>query len=151
MLLLTRYFNDETAAGIMERNNVIDFATSTLTDFIKDNPEHRAEAREDIRYFKSEKLGAHEADLEKIKSAFMSIIRDIKNGHSEEVVVSPVATRDFMSSIWAQLGDKPRSEVTAEDVSDAVMKVVGQTTKLDGKSADLFKRIVTKVLKTSRK
>jgi len=147
MLSLQRYFNNDTAVGIMGRNEMIDFATSTIADFAKENPEHKAEIREDIRDMKSEKLGEHEADLEKIKSTFMAIIRDIKKEIRDKKETTPIATADFMKGVWEQLADKPRAEITEEDVSAAVMNMVGKTTKLDGISADLFKKLMTKILK----
>jgi phage host-nuclease inhibitor protein Gam len=149
--MLKRYFNDDTASVIMERNEIIDFATATLGDFAKENPKHKAEVRGDIRALKSEKLGVHEADLAKIKSTFMAIIKDIKGGIGEKMEAGPTATAEFMQGVWAQLKDKPRAEITAEDVSGAVMNMVGQTAQLDGTSADLLKRLITWVLKKSQK
>ena len=52
-----------------------------------------------------------------------------------------------MRGIWAQLQDKPRAEITPDDVSDTVMNIVGKATVLDEKSAKLFHRLLTWVLK----
>jgi transcriptional regulator with XRE-family HTH domain len=82
--MIRRYFDDTTAVGVVDRNGMIDFATSVLGDFAEGNPEHRAEVREDIRYLKSEKIGVHEAEIEKIRSTFLKIIRDIKKELDEE-------------------------------------------------------------------
>jgi transcriptional regulator with XRE-family HTH domain len=151
MQMVKRYFNDETAPGIMGRNEMIDFATSTLGDFAKENPEHKAEVREDIRDLKSTKLGEYEADLEKIKSTFMSILKDIKKEIGDKKEPAPIATADFMQGVWAQLQDKPRSEITEEDVSEAVTNMLGKTTTLDGRSADMFRKLMTWMLKKSNK
>ena len=78
MVMIKRYFDDSTAAGIMGRNEMIDFMTSTIADYAKENPDKRAEIRHDILNMKSEKLGAYEADFEKIKSVFLAILKDIK-------------------------------------------------------------------------
>lgn len=149
MLMIKRYFDGDTAAGIMGRNEMIDFATSTIADFAKENPEHKAEIRDDIRNLKSEKLGEHEADLEKIKSTFMTIIRDVKKEIGDKKEVSPIAMSDFMQGVWAQLADKPQSEITEEDVSAAVKNMLGRTTKMDGKGAALFEKLMTWILKKS--
>ena len=151
MLMIKRYFDGTTAAGVMGRNEAIDFATSTIADFAKENPEHKAEIRTDILNLKSEKLSEHEADLEKIKSTFMAIIRDIKKEIGENKQAAPIATADFMKGVWEQLKDKPRSEITEEDVSAAVMNMVGKSTKLDGKGAELFQELMTWMLKRSNK
>jgi len=84
-----------------------DFATATIADFAKDNPEHREEARNDIRNIKSGKIGENEAILAKINSTFMVIIRDIKSEDSIKAT-SPLATKEFMQSVWEQLADKQR-------------------------------------------
>ena len=62
----------------MARNKVIEMATSSLSDLMKDRPEYRAEARQDIQFMNAQKLGEHEAEIEKIKNVFMSTLRDIK-------------------------------------------------------------------------
>ena len=150
MLMIKRYYDGITAAGIMGRNELIDFATATLGDFAKENPEHKAEIRDDIRNLKSEKLGEHEADLEKIKSTFMAILRDVKKEIGDNRQTAPIATAQFMRGVWEQLADKPRNEITEEDVSVAVMNMVGQTTNLDGKGAELFQKLMTRMLKKSQ-
>jgi len=141
------YYRYDTAKGIMGRNEMIDFATSTIADFAKENPEDKAEIRENIRYLKSEKLGEYEADLEKIKSTFMAIIRDIKKEIGDKKEATPIATKNFMKDIWVQLADKPRAEITADDASEATLNMVRKTTSIDDKTADLFRKLVTKILK----
>ncbi len=153
--MIRRYFDDTTAAGTVDRNGMIDFATSVLGDFAEENPEHRAEVREDIRYLKSEKMGAHEAELEKIRSTFIKMIRDIKKELDEEKSAGqtealPMATTEFMRGMWAQLKDKPPSEITADEVTDAMMNMVGQTTKLDGKGAELLRKMAAHIFNSSK-
>lgn len=41
-------------------------------------PEQRAEARQDLQLLNAEKIGEHEAEIEKIKNVFLAILRDIK-------------------------------------------------------------------------
>lgn len=41
-------------------------------------PEHRTEARQNLQFLNTQKLGDYEAEIEKIKNAFLSILRDIK-------------------------------------------------------------------------
>ena len=64
--MIKTYFDDKSTAGIKARNDIIDIATATLGDFIKENPEHKAEVHENIRHLKSHKLGEHEVDTENI-------------------------------------------------------------------------------------
>jgi hypothetical protein len=112
--------------------------------------------RDDIRYLKSEKIGAHEAEIEKIRSTFIKIIRDIKKELDEEksagqAEAMPLATAEFMRGMWAQLKDKPPTEITADDVTDAMMNMIGQTTKLDGKGAELLRKMAAHIFNSSSK
>ena len=52
--------------------------TASLSDLMKEPPEHRAEAKQDLQLLNAQKLGEHEAELEKIKNVFLAILRDIK-------------------------------------------------------------------------
>jgi len=151
MQMIKAYFDGSIAAGVATRNELIDFVTATLGDFAKENPEHKGEVLPDMRLLKSQKLGEHEAELEKIKSVLLVILKDIKKGMGAGKVTGDVATAEFMRGVMDQLKDKPRSEISAEDVSAAVMNMVGQTTKLDDKSAELFQTLMTQMLNNSQK
>ena len=45
---------------------------------MKEHPEHRAEARRNLQFLNAQKLGDREAEIEKIKSVFLTILRGIK-------------------------------------------------------------------------
>ena len=62
----------------MARNQLIDMATASLSDLMKEHPEHRAEAKQDLQFLNAQKVGEHEAEIEKIKNVFLAILRDIK-------------------------------------------------------------------------
>ena len=72
------YFKDAHKAGIQSRNDVINLATASLKDFMKEHPENRMEISHDIRQLNAEKIGGDEADLNKLRNIFMSILKDIK-------------------------------------------------------------------------
>ena len=63
----------------MARNQLIEMATASLSDLMKEHPEHRAEAKQDLQFLNVQKMGEHEAEIEKIKNVFLAILRDIKN------------------------------------------------------------------------
>ena len=64
--------------GVMTRDQLIEMATASLSDLMKERLENRVEAREDLQFLNAQKLGDHEAEIEKIKSVFLSTLRDIK-------------------------------------------------------------------------
>ena len=78
MDLIRIYFQDTAAKGIMARNQLIELETASLSDLMKEHPEHRAEAKQDLQLLNAQKMGEHEAEIEKIKNVFLAILRDIK-------------------------------------------------------------------------
>ena len=76
--LIRIYFQDTAAKGITARNQLIEMATASLSDLMKEHPEHRAEAKQDLQLLNAQKMGEHEAEIEKIKNVFLAILRDIK-------------------------------------------------------------------------
>ena len=111
----------------MARNKVIDFAVNQLTDLMTAEPSKRKEIIKDKQFLSSQKLGANEADIEKIKIQFMAILRDIKSSMQKKAV----ATAEAVQIIRDALPDKPVSDITSTDVANAVAFYMGQTTGLN--------------------
>ena len=68
--LIRIYFQDTAVKGITARNQLIEIATASLSDLMKEHPEHRAEAKQDLQLLNAQKMGEHEAEIEKIKNVF---------------------------------------------------------------------------------
>ena len=71
MDLIRIYFQDTAAKGIMARNQLIELATASLSDLMKEHPEHRAEAKQDLQLLNAQKMGEHEAEIEKSRMYFL--------------------------------------------------------------------------------
>lgn len=130
-IMIRNYFDDTIAEGIMARNKVIDFAVDQLTDLMTAKPSKRKEIIKDKQFLSSQKLGANEADIEKIKIQFMAIVRDIKSGMQKKEPTKAVATAEAVQMIRNALPDKPASDITSTDVANAVAYYMGQTTDLN--------------------
>lgn len=65
--LIRIYFQDTAAKGITARNRLIEIATASLSDLMKEHPEYRAEAKQDLQLLNAQKMGEHEAEIEKSK------------------------------------------------------------------------------------
>lgn len=126
-IMIRNYFDDTIAESIMARNKVIDFAVDQLTA----EPSKRKEIIKDKQFLSSQKLGANEADIEKIKIQFMAIVRDIKSGMQKKEPTKAVATAEAVQMIRNALPDKPASDITSTDVANAVAYYMGQTTDLN--------------------
>jgi len=145
--LINAYLSNNTTGGIMARNEIINMATATLSDFVKANPEHRAEVQNDARFLKSKKMGDNEADTEKIKSTVMAILKDIKKDLEVGEAPADPATAEIFRQMREQLQTATQTpqRIQADDVAAMVMNMVGQATQLDDKSAELFEQLVKQV------
>ena len=130
-IMIRNYFDDTIAEGIMARNKVIDLAVDQLTDLMTAEPSKRKEIIKDKQFLSSQKLGANEADIEKIKIQFMAILRDVKSGIQRNEPIKAVATAEAIQIIRDALPDKPVSDITSTDVANAVAFYMGQTTDLN--------------------
>ena len=54
--LIRVYFLDTAARGIMARNQLIEIATASLSDLMKEHSEHRAEAKQDLQLLNAQKM-----------------------------------------------------------------------------------------------
>ena len=151
LYLIKTYFDNSLSAGIMARNALIDMATATLGDFMKDNPEHKAEVVADAKYLRSQKLTDNEAEIEKIKSTFLAILKDVKKNIEASKVPEQPATAEFLQAMREQIqaAQKEQKPVGVDDVVGAVMSMVGQAVPMDEKSAELFRQLTQHIFTKS--
>ena len=142
--MIKAYFDNNIANGIAARNDIINMATSTLADFMKDNPEHKSEIQQDIRLLKSQKLGDHEAELDKIKNTFIAILKDIQKNIDREPP-QPM-TAKMLQQMKNELSDKPISEITTDDISNVIMNMIGQSIPMNDDNSDAMKNMVKSIL-----
>ena len=62
-------------------------------------PAKRKEIIKDKQFLNWQKLGLNEADIEKIKNQFVSILRDIKSSMQNKELTSTVATAESIKTI----------------------------------------------------
>lgn len=149
--LIQIYFQDTAARGVMARNQVIEIATASLADLMKDRPEYRTEARQDIQFMNVQKLGEHEAEIEKIKNVFMSILRDIKgdidNGEPLEEPVTAVMFQNIQNAAQEQ-----KQELhTIDDVTALVAEQIEKVMSLDEETNEQFQQLLKKMIEQAGK
>ena len=135
----------------MARNQIIDMATSSISDLMKNKPEYRSKARQDMQFLTAQKIGEHEAKIEKIKSVFLAILRDIKNDIDSDTKSEDTATAGMIQKIKDDLPDKPQEQITADDVAAAVASQVGQAIAMDEETAEAFQSFVKQVFEQAGK
>ena len=145
--LIRIYFKDTATRGIMARNQIIDMATASLSDFVKEHPDKRAEAREDIQFMNAQKLGEHEAEIEKIKSIFLAILRDIKKDIDSGKQPTETATAAMIQGVQDEIMERSQEKLSKDDVADIVVNQFSLASKLNEKSIILFKKLMKGMIK----
>lgn len=77
------YFESAHEEGFLTRNSVIDLATTDISEYMKANPSQANDGRKNIRHLNAQKVTGTEADLEKLKSLFLRIMKDVKEEYAE--------------------------------------------------------------------
>lgn len=149
--LIQIYFQDTAARGVMARNKVIEMATSSLSDLMKDRPEYRAEARQGIQFMNAQKLGEHEAEIEKIKNVFMSTLRDIKGDiDSGEPPEEPVTAAMFQN-IRNAVQEQKQELHTFDDVTVLDAEQLEKVMPLDEETSEQFQQLMKKMIEQAGK
>ena len=144
--LIRVYFQDAAARGIMTRNQLIELATASLSDLMKEHPEHRAEARQDLQFLNAQKMGEHEAEIEKIKNVFLAILREMKKDMGSGELPREVATAAMLQTMRDTLAEQQREPVTMDDVAGMVVGQLGQFVPMDEETAEQFRQLAKKMM-----
>ena len=149
MNLIRIYFQDTAAAGMMARNQLIEMATASLSDLMKEHPEYRAEAKQDLQFLNAQKLGEHEAEIEKIKNVFLAILRDIKSDMDSCKQPGDAVTADMLQSIKNAVIEQKQELHTIDDVTALVTEQIKKVMPLDEEIAGQFQQLMKKMMASS--
>ena len=149
--LIRIYFQDTAARGIMARNQLIEMATASLSDLMKEHPEHRAEAKQDLQLLNAQKMGEHEAEIEKIKNVFLAILRDIKKDIDNGEQPGEAVTAAMFQAMRDALAEQKQKPLSIDDVTAMIAGQIGQLAPMDEETADLFQRLVKKMIEQAEK
>ena len=144
--LIRIYFQDTAAKGIMARNQIIEMATASLSDLMKGHPEHRAEAKQDLQFLNAQKMGEHEAELEKIKNVFLAILRDIKKDMDSGEQPGEVATAAMLQTMRAALAGQQQELPSMDDVAAMIAGQIGKFVPMDGETTEQFRQLAKKMM-----
>lgn len=145
--LIRIYFKDTAARGIMARNQIIDMATASLSDYVKEHPDKRAEVREDLHFMSAQKLGEHEAEMEKIKNIFLSILRDIKKDIDSGKQPEKTDSAAMIQAIQDEIRERDPKTLTKDDVTEIVVNQLGLVAPMGEKTTGLFRKLLKGMMK----
>ena len=146
MNLIRIYFQDTAAKGIMARNQLIEMVTASLSDLMKEHPEQRVEVRQDLQFLNAQKLGEHEAEIEKIKNVFLAILRDIKKDIDNGEQPGEAVTAAMFQAMRDALAEQKQNPLSIDDVAAMVAGQIGQLTPMDEETADLFQQLAKRMI-----
>ena len=141
MDLIRISFQDTATKGIMARNQLIELATASLSDLMKEHPEHRAEARQDLQLLNAQKMGEHEAEIEKIKNVFLAILRDIKKDMYNREQLGEAVTAAMFQTMQETMKDHQQEPLSMDDVTAMIAGQIGQLLPMDEETAKQFQTL----------
>ena len=144
--LIRIYFQDAAAKGIMARNQLIEIATASLSDLMKEHPEHRAEAKQDLQLLNAQKIGEHEAEIEKIKNVFLAILRDIKKDIDNGEQLGEAVTAAMFQAMRDALAEQKQKPLSIDDVTAMIAGQIGQLTPMDKETVEMFQQFAKKMI-----
>ena len=147
--LIRIYFQDTAAKGITARNQLIEMATASLSDLMKEHPEHRAEAKQDLQLLNAQKMGEHEAEIEKIKNVFLAILRDIKKDIDNGEQPGEAVTAAMFQAMRDALAEQKQKPLSIDDVTAMIAGQIGQLAPMDEETVEMFEQFAKKVIEQS--
>lgn len=130
----------------MARNQLIEMVTASISDLMKTHPEYRTEARQDLQFLSAQKLGEHEADIEKIKSVFLAILRDIKNDMDSGEQPGETITTAMLQNIQNAAKEQKQEIHTIDDVTELVAEQIEKVMSLDEEMSEQFRQLAKKMM-----
>ena len=144
--LIRVYFQDAAARGIMTRNQLIELATASLSDLMKEHPEHRAEAKQDLQLLNAQKMGEHEAEIEKIKNVFLAILRDIKKDMDNREQPGEAVTTAMFQTMQETMKDHQQELLSMDDVTAMIAGQIGKFLPMDEETAEQFRQLAKRMM-----
>ena len=146
MDLIRIYFQDTAAKGIMARNQLIELETASLSDLMKEHPEHRAEAKQDLQLLNAQKMGEHEAEIEKIKNVFLAILRDIKKDMDNREQPGEAVTTAMFQTMQETMKDHQQELLSMDDVTAMIAGQIGKFLPMDEETAEQFRQLAKRMM-----
>ena len=136
------YFADELEYGIQSRNMMLDVLSDTIMEFPTNSEETEKAKREDVMLFRSQKFAPHEADFERIKNVFLSILKDIKKDMDEKEPTSPPVQMEFLKKLMGAIRELslPKNPPSPEKAVDWTISQLAKQITMSAETRKAYKR-----------
>lgn len=144
------YFESAHDEGFLSRNNMIDLAAINLAEYLQENPSQKTEVTNELRHLNAQKVSGTEADLEKLKSIFLKIMRDVKENYGESV--EDITAEEMRKQVKQlhQEAMKHKGHMTEAKMAELTANMLAPT-GIDGDNLKLFEKLMENILKDSNK
>ena len=117
-----------------------------MSERMKEHPEHRAEARQDLQLLNAQKMGEHEAEIEKIKNVFLAILRDIKKNMDSGEQPGEAVTAAMFQTMQDALAEQKQEPLSMDDVTAMIAGQIGQLLPMDEETTKQFQTLAKKMM-----
>ena len=109
-------------------------------------PEHRAEAKQDLQLLNAQKMGEHEAEIEKIKNVFLAILRDIKKNMDNREQPGEAVTAAMFQTMQETMKDHQQELLSMDDVTAMIAGQIGKFLPMDEETAEQFRQLAKRMM-----
>ena len=134
--MIDQYFDDTLAAGIAAQNQIFASMSELLMG---------AGQREAAQVVNLSRTPPHQVELSKIQNTFMAMLKEMKQSMESNLREKQAATKEIVAEMMAELTrgqDKPLSEITPEQMTDAILHTVDTTAFDPDKLSDFRSGVV---------
>ncbi|MEL1097867.1 hypothetical protein AADW29_09255, partial [Campylobacter coli] len=104
-------------------------------------------SKDTYQLLNAQKMGEHEAEIEKIKNVFLAILRDIKKDIDNGEQPGEAVTAAMFQAMRDALAEQKQKPLSIDDVTAMIAGQIGQLAPMDEETADLFKQLAKKMMK----
>lgn len=111
----------------------------------------RTAAKQDLQLLNAQKIGNREAEIAKINSVFLAILRDIKKDMDNGEQPGEAVTAAMFQTMQDALVEQKQTPLTIDDVTKMVAGQIGQLVPMDEETSNQFRRLMKKIMEQTDK
>ena len=130
--MIAQYFDDTLAAGVAVQNQIF----ASMGELLMGAGQRGAAQAAALS-----KTPPHQVELSKIQNTFMVMLKEMKKDIASDLAAKQAATKEIVTQMMAALTkgqDKPLTEITPEQMTDAILHTV-DTSVLDPDKLSAFR------------
>ncbi len=143
LMLMNDYLCGSMAQGMLDRNDLLMKGVAALREIKPKTREQRDEIQQTLRYISNQRMAPSELEYKAVNGVWCDMLKDLKEDWKETAAEhAPVMNlADAIEGIQAALPDKPRNELTQEEVTKAMQMFVQQSMNLNDEAAGYLRQL----------